>query len=85
MGKRTTMSWEKHLSQYQQIGNAVPPLLAKALAKNIARYFDAIDDVQDDGVYHSSIQLSLFDDAPTEDCPPIACIRKTDPRRVSRR
>lgn len=38
-GKRTTMSWEKNLSQYQQIGNAVPPLLAEAIAVNMIRYF----------------------------------------------
>ena len=30
-GMRTKMSWEKGLSQYQQIGNAVPVLLAKAI------------------------------------------------------
>ena len=32
-GKRTTMSWEKHLSQYNQIGNAVCPVVAEALGR----------------------------------------------------
>lgn len=33
-GKRTTMSWEKHLSQYNQIGNSVCPLMAQALGES---------------------------------------------------
>lgn len=45
-GKRTTMSWEKHLSQYQQIGNAVPPLLAEAVATTIGEYFAHISDIK---------------------------------------
>ena len=36
-GMRTKMSWEKGLSQYQQIGNAVPVLMAKAIAECITK------------------------------------------------
>ncbi len=36
-GKRTTMSWEKNLSQYNQIGNAVCPPVAAALGRSIER------------------------------------------------
>jgi len=34
-GKRTVMSWEKGLSQYQQIGNAVPVLMARCIAEHL--------------------------------------------------
>jgi len=58
-GKRTTMSWEKHLSQYQQIGNAVPPLLAEEIGNSILQYFNNIKTIVD--VPNVEIeQLSLF-------------------------
>ena len=34
-GKRVNMSWDTELSQYQQIGNAVPPKVGYALARTI--------------------------------------------------
>lgn len=59
MGKRTTMSWEKHLSQYQQIGNAVPPLLAQAIGKSIQNYFANINTMVSTPNLDNSYQLML--------------------------
>ena len=45
-GMRTKMSWEKGLSQYQQIGNAVPVLLAKAIAESVVNQLNTIKNEQ---------------------------------------
>ena len=38
-GKRVNMSWDKELSQYQQIGNAVPPKLAYIMSRALYDQF----------------------------------------------
>lgn len=42
-GMRTKMSWEKGLSQYQQIGNAVPVLMAKAIGETVSKLLESIN------------------------------------------
>lgn len=41
-GPKTMMSWESGLSQYNQIGNAVCPLVAKALSKSVLEYLQLL-------------------------------------------
>ena len=42
-GMRTKMSWEKGLSQYQQIGNAVPVLMAKAIGECVINILNPVN------------------------------------------
>jgi DNA (cytosine-5)-methyltransferase 1 len=45
-GPKTMMSWESGLSQYNQIGNAVCPLVAMALGRAIKRYLKNSNSVE---------------------------------------
>jgi len=41
-GPKTMMSWESGLSQYNQIGNAVCPLVSRAIAKSVKDYLNSM-------------------------------------------
>lgn len=57
-GYKTRMSWQKDLSQFEQIGNAVPPRLAELMGECILKMFNGEAQKIDESVQ----ELSLFPD-----------------------
>lgn len=58
-GRRTTMSWERHLSQYNQIGNSVCPPVAAALGNQIIHAINSAKlNINSGKIYNSLVPLS---------------------------
>lgn len=75
-GLRTRMSWQKGLSQYEQIGNAVPPKLAEALGYSILKVLKGETPKSHNG---KPKQLKMFDE---ENIQPISNVK---PKKISKR
>jgi len=58
-GLRTRMSWQKGLSQYEQIGNAVPPKLAEEMGYSIVKILKSETPISK---YTKPKQVKLFDE-----------------------
>lgn len=66
-GLRTRMSWQKGLSQYEQIGNAVPPKLSKELGKSVTLILEgktaiATENIESKTNKHLQMQLNMVDE-----------------------
>jgi DNA (cytosine-5)-methyltransferase 1 len=63
-GRKTRMSWQKGLSQFEQIGNAVPPKLAQVLGNSILKVLNLTSPpAQSDHTRKDTIYQSCFSDS----------------------
>ena len=60
-GRKTRMSWQKELSQFEQIGNAVPPKLITAIGKCIIKI---IEGKTEESKRVKTVQTKLFEEVP---------------------
>ena len=79
-GRKTRMSWQKGLSQFEQIGNAVPPKLAQALGRSLLSILELSTPPSLPDLSFSDItQQFLFPDSNMSNCsfiPSTATVKK---------